>query len=133
MKTESKIISGENLLYLTTDLAQQYTGLRSKIWLTCSPGGDEQCFLYLQKNYSVRSDHNWLKVSVSNDPKILGKNDFLTEAEFDNLKRFIEINKSVIKKYWDYKIDSKELFATIKKIREGSKVRRIGKGLVDAE
>ncbi len=78
--------------------------------------------MYVQRNYSMRSDaYNWIKVSASDDPKIVGTNDFLTNDDFDNLKRFIEINKSVIKKYWDYKSDSKEVFATIKKIHSNKR------------
>ena len=77
-----------------------------------------------QNNTATKIQINELiPISISDEPKILLKNNDLnkikiSQAQINELKRWIMKNKKILIDYWKEKIPTDELFQKLKKISE---------------
>ena len=118
----------DEMLLEMANISQNTTGLDVIIWVqtnnTQSTGKHNLPRIKFQNNTATKIQTNELiPISISDTPKILLKNNDLnkikiSQAQINELKRWIMKNKKILIDYWKEKILTDELFQKLKKISE---------------
>ena len=87
------------------------TGLNEPIWISVENASHGPRI----KVYSEDGEGNF-SVSISDSPRIVAGNCFVSSKELKRIIKFISLNKETLLNYWEFKITSKELKTKIKKI-----------------
>lgn len=118
------VYTNEMLLEMA-NISQSTTGLDVIIWVqtnnTQSTGKHNLPRIKFQNNTATKIQINELiPISISDDPKILLKNNDLnkikiSQTQINGIKQWIVKNKEILIDYWEEKITTDELFQKLKK------------------
>jgi hypothetical protein len=125
-KVKRKRMSRVDLLFLMANIRPKYTGLPMVIWISENYEEGDECNIKVQIVHGENSDQfNWIAVTVSNDPNILGKG-ILNQKDFALVKRFILLNREPIIRYWNHETGTDELLNALVKLENkiGKRKRR---------
>ena len=115
----------DEMLLEMANISQSTTGLDVIIWVqtnnTQSTGKHNLPRIKFQNNTATKIQINELiPISISDDPKILLKNNDLnkikiSQTQINGIKQWIVKNKEILIDYWEEKITTDELFQKLKK------------------
>ena len=115
----------DEMLLEMANISQSTTGLDVIIWVqtnnTQSTGKHNLPRIKFQNNTATKIQINELiPISISDDPKILLKNNVLnkikiSQTKINGIKQWIMKNKEILIDYWEEKITTDELFQKLKK------------------
>jgi len=95
--------------FLFVNLQQKSTGLPMVIWARERAGNRHGPRLEVSRTHRHRiSARNTVSVTVSNCPKVIPTTDFLKPKDFELVRRFILMNKSILQAHWKREIDTLE-------------------------
>lgn len=116
--TKSTQISNEDLMFLMTNLRPKRTGLPMIIWISEDDETGQVCNIKVQMVHGNKSDaFNWVLVTVSNEPKIIGEIT-LSDKDFAAVKKYILLNQEAIMKYWNHETCTSELLDALVKLEK---------------
>ena len=100
-------------LYEMSNVLTKYTGLPTTIWISAKRGNHgARIKIYKEKNGSGSS----FTVTVSDEPKVIGTS-FLKSKELKKVVEFIKLNKELLLKFWELKIeDPVEVITNFQKV-----------------
>ena len=114
----------DEMLLEMANISQSTTGLDVIIWVqtnnTQSTGKHNLPRIKFQNNTATKIQINELiPISISDDPKILLKNNDLnkikiSQTKINGIKQWIMKNKEILIDYWEEKITTDELFQKLK-------------------
>ena len=115
----------DEMLLEMANISQHATGLDVIIWVqtnnTQSTGKHNLPRIKFQNNTATRVQiHELIPISISDNPKILLKNNDLnkikiSQAQINAVKQWIVKNQEILINYWQEKITTDELFQKLKK------------------
>jgi len=103
-------------MFEMSNLRPIHTGLNVVTWISGKGNAKHgpRIKISSKKGNKISID-NLISVTVDDNPKIIGNNK-ISVKDFEKIKKFIELNKDIIIKYWNRKIDTKEMINKIKTI-----------------
>ena len=94
--------SDQQLAWITAPLDSEQTGLPMRVELVLQRFGkieNQPVYIIVQNDYEKQGNFNWIKMKL--DGTIINDvNPVFSEAEFEKLKEWIELNKLAILLYW---------------------------------
>jgi len=108
-----ELIEQTEALFEMSNVLTKYTGLSTSIWISAKRGNHgARIKIYKERNGSGSSFY----VTISDEPKVIG-NSFLKSKELIKIKKFVLLNKEILLKFWELKIeDPVEVITNLEKV-----------------
>ena len=111
---EEEELSDKDLLFLMSNLTSKYTGLPFVVWI--SPPGGAKHDVEVKVSTSARAlPSEMASVAIRPDVHVVGGS--LSPQQLEPLRRWIDLNREVLIKFWDGEIDdSRDALMALKSI-----------------
>ena len=118
LRREDEEPSDEDLLFLMSNLTSKYTGLPFVVWI--SPRGGAKHDVRVKVSTSARALPSEM-VSVGISPYVHVIRGSLSPQQLEPLRRWIDLNREVLIKFWDGAIDdSRDALMALKPIESAA-------------
>ena len=109
--------------YFKTDLSIEKTGLKFKLASVVNPYFNKNTphiyIIYDNIDYlNYKTSISYAVIKISSKPYIISNNINIPVEYLEDIYKFIEINKKILMKYWNWKCSSFELKNNIRRINE---------------
>ena len=111
-----------DFMYFKTDLFIEKTGLKFKLSIMVNPYFNKNIphiyIIYDDINYlNYKTNISYVVIKISSKPYIILNNINIPCESLEDIYKFVEINKKILMKYWNWKCSSFELKNNIRKIK----------------
>jgi len=104
----------KNLLWEMSNLTAQDTGLLGFVVFVNSGGEKSRhaARIKVVKGIKWKSGED-VSIQIEGVPRIIGKNSFLTQDDFNKIVMWVNLNRKVIMQYWNSEIDTRTMLNSI--------------------
>ena len=111
----NKKIKLKDMLFEMSNIRKSESGLPVNIWASYK-NASHGPRIKVQTNYGTKMTDDFFSITISDEPKVIGKTGEIKSSDIILVKKFIMLNKELLLKFWKDEIGASDVFNNLKKL-----------------